>query len=99
MAQYATGKFAKGVCDVCGFAVPYKSLRPQWRDWRKTSLWVCAECVDKGTPRKLGAVHDPQALHHPRPDTSLEASRRILHWRPVDTFVIRCRLGEFRVLA
>lgn len=97
MAEYATGKFARGCCDICGFTVPYKSLRPQWRDGRKTSLWVCVDCVDKCSPRRLGPISDPQALRHPRPDGSLDASRRILHWRPVDTFALPVVLGEFEV--
>lgn len=78
--------------------MPYKQIRPQWKDGRKSNLWVCPECVDKGSPRRLGPVHDPQALRHPRPDTSLEASRRILHWRPVDTFQLLCPLGDFEVI-
>ena len=96
--QYATGKHAIACCDICGFTVPYRSLRSQWRDGRKTSLWVCVDCVDKNSPRRLGAIHDPQALHHPRPDMSLEPSRRILHWRPVDTFQLLCPLGAWQVV-
>jgi hypothetical protein len=78
--------------------VPYRQLRQQYREQRKTNLWVCGECVDKDVPRRLGAIYDPQALHHPRPDGSLEASRRILHWRPVDTFELWMQLGEFEVV-
>lgn len=98
MAQFATGRHSKAVCDVCGLVVPYRQLRQQWRNQTRTSLWVCADCVDVQHPRLLGPVYDPQALHHPRPDLSLEQSRRILHWKPVDTFTMTCLLGEFEVL-
>ena len=97
MAQYATGKHAWAICDICGFRFPYRHLRQQIREARKTSLWVCAECQDKDVPRRLGPISDPQALRHPRPDHSLEPSRRILHWRPTDTFELNARLGEFEV--
>ena len=94
---YGTGRYAKACCDICGFTVPYKQLRPQFREGRKTSLWVCRDCVDKDPPRRLGPIADAQSLQHPRPDGSLEASRRILHWRPVDTFLLALGLGEFEV--
>jgi hypothetical protein len=97
MAQYASGKHAIGYCDICGFQVPYKQLRQQYREQRRTNLWVCPDCVDKDVPRRLGPIHDPQALHHPRPDGSLEASRRILHWKPVDSFQLRLEMGAFEV--
>ena len=98
VAQHATGKHAWAICDICGFRYPYRSLRQQIRDSRKTSLWVCSECVDKDVPRRLGPVSDPQALKHPRPDYSLEPSRRILHWKPVDGFLIKARLGGCEVI-
>src|SRR4051812_5724057 len=93
MALYATGKFAQAICDICGFRCDYTELRQQRRNYLPSGLYVCPECVDKERPRDRGAPADAIALRHPRPDSSsLSASRRILHWWPVDSFKIQLKL-------
>lgn len=97
MPTYATGKYAYGTCDRCGFRCDYTELKMQRRDHKPSGLYVCPECLDKERPRDRGAKPDAIALRHPRPDGSLAASRRILHWWPVDSFRLPLRLGEVTI--
>src|SRR5262245_56588 len=99
MARFATGKYAKAVCDICGFECAYSELRPQISNGRQTALRVCCDCVDRDSRQPRGKAADPQALRNARPDPSLERSRWILHWRPVDSFPLTLTLGTFEVLA
>jgi hypothetical protein len=92
--RYATGKFAIAICDVCGFQCKYSELRQQRGDDHKvTGRYVCGDCVDKPHRTKRWTQPDATALRHPRPDTGLAASRRILHWWPVDAFKLSLKLG------
>ena len=62
---FATGKFAKGICDRCGFGYPLLELRKEW-----TGLLVCIEeCYEEKHPQ-LFPIHtttDKEALRDPRP--------------------------------
>lgn len=84
--SYAEGKYAFGYCDRTGFRYPKKDLVPQIVNQRKTGLLVGRDVVDPDQPQlQLGRVRtdDPQALRNPRPDQSLEESRRQFAWNPV----------------
>lgn len=65
MARYASGKFSKAMCPVCGHKVRYKTLRQRW-----DHLWVCPSCFDPKheqlEPREF--ISDPQSLEHPWSD-------------------------------
>lgn len=81
MSNFATGKKAKGLCDVCGFTYKLSELRNVRRNGRYTSIRACSECWEEDHPQnELGKypVRDPQALRDPRPDTAeLAASREL----------------------
>ena len=84
--SYASGKYAFGYCDRTGFRYPKKDLVPQIVNQRPTGLLVGKDVVDLDQPQlQLGRVRvdDPQALRNPRPDQSLEQSRKFFAFDPV----------------
>ena len=84
--SYASGKYAFGYCDRTGFRYPKKDLVPQIVNQRPTGLLVGKDVVDPDQPQlQLGRVRvdDPQALRNPRPDQSLEESRKFFAFDPV----------------
>jgi len=84
--SYASGKYAFGYCDRTGFRYPKKDLVPQIVNQRPTGLLVGKDVVDPDQPQlQLGRVRvdDPQALRNPRPDQSLEQSRKFFAFNPV----------------
>jgi hypothetical protein len=75
---FASGKYALGICDLCGFQYKLLSLKPQIVKQKPTGLLVCSSCLDQDHPQlMLGSFKfdDPQALQNPRPDTGQAASR------------------------
>jgi hypothetical protein len=84
--SYAKGKHAFGYCDKTGFRYPLADLVWEYKDGRKTGMRVGKDVVDPDHPQNfLGRlkINDPQSLLDPRPDTSLEESRRLFGWEPV----------------
>lgn len=72
MSTYASGKYAKGTCDRCGFVYALNSLQALTINLQKTNILVCHECFEQDHPQlQVGRypVLDPQALPNPRPDT------------------------------
>jgi hypothetical protein len=61
---YAQGKYARAICDRCGFDVPYSELRKEW-----TGFKVCGECYEPKSPQLEPSHHvtDPESLYQPRP--------------------------------
>jgi len=59
--KYASGRFAKGQCPICGLVYPYTSFQPDWR-----GIYVCGDCVDVPPP-PINNYNDAQTLRHPRP--------------------------------
>jgi|TARA_Y100000034_G_C6782865_1_gene350041 hypothetical protein len=75
MTQFASGKYAKAVCDRSGRVVDYRDLVPQYVNGRKTGLLVAKDEVDEDHPQhQVGkfVVFDPQALKDARPDTDAD---------------------------
>ena len=66
---YATGKFARALCDRCGFEYKLLELREEWN-----GLKVCKECYEPKHPQlePLTATADPEALYKPRPNNDNE---------------------------
>ena len=66
---YALGKFAKGLCDRCGFQYKLLELSKEWNGAK-----VCSECFEPKHPQlePLPHVMDPEALYEARPDTDKE---------------------------
>lgn len=99
MPQFASGRYALGICDRCGFECDYTELRPQTLsgqlgNGQRSQIYVCRSCRDVPQPKQRKVPQDAMALRHPRPDGSLEASRRILHWKPTDSCLLLLRLGN-----
>ncbi len=85
-ALYASGKFAFGFCDRCGFRYSYNELQEQMIDANLSGLKVCPTCMDIDHEQlRLGEtpILDPQALWEPRPDTSRQDSIDLFGWNPV----------------
>ena len=89
MSTFATGKYAHGFCDRCGFRYDLHELKDQIIDQRSSGLLVCPECMDIDHEQlRLGKfrIFDPEALRHTRPDLSLYSSRQLtgIIWPPED---------------
>ena len=98
--SFAKGKYAFGYCDRTGFRYPLKDLVPQYQNGSPTGLMVGRDMVDIDHEQlRLGQVdaNDPQTLLNPRPDTSLEESRRLFCWNPVGLGNMQMRGGVGRV--
>jgi hypothetical protein len=91
MTNFAVGKKARGLCDICGQAYLLKKLKEVIRKANKTGLLACPSCWDPDHPQlMLGQfpVDDPQALRNPRPDSAelAQVRARILPVNPVVSF-------------
>mgnify|MGYP001392752703 CR=1 FL=1 len=66
---YASGKFAYGLCDRCGFKYKYKDLKKEWNGAK-----TCRSCYEEKHPQleTTRNIIDPEALYEARPDTDLE---------------------------
>jgi len=73
---YAAGKYAKAMCDICGFEVKYSDLQPQWDGFR-----ACPECWTPRHPQDFPkiVITDAEALRNPRPDNDLEAGNGTIY--------------------
>jgi hypothetical protein len=77
-AKFASGKWAWGICDICGVRCKYRDLREPTIRGVPTGLLVCPIDYDEDHPQNFLSRYittDPQALRHARPDTGLAASR------------------------
>ena len=72
MAKYASGKYARSMCDRCGVAEKYTTLLLEW-----TGFKVCSECFDEKSPLEFPGrtPNDAEALMQPRPDVDVEANQ------------------------
>jgi hypothetical protein len=66
---YASGKFAKALCDRCAFEYKLHQLKTEWN-----GLKVCPQCYEPKHPQlePLTATADPEALYEPRPNNDVE---------------------------
>jgi len=66
---YASGKFAKALCDRCAFEYKLNDLKEEWN-----GLKVCPSCYEPKHPQlePLTATADPEALYKPRPNNDKE---------------------------
>lgn len=77
---FASGKWAHGFCDVCGFRCQLADMKMQVVAGRVTNIKACPTCYDPDHPQNWQGrypVDDPQALRDPRPDPALQESREI----------------------
>ena len=66
---YAIGKFAKALCDRCGFEYKLNELKKEWN-----GLKVCPNCYEPKHPQlePITVKADPEALYQPRPNNDKE---------------------------
>ena len=66
---YALGKYAKAICDRCGFEYKLSALKEEWN-----GLKVCSTCYEPKHPQlePITVKADPEALYKPRPNNDLE---------------------------
>lgn len=87
MGNYASGKYALGICDRSGQTHKLHELYPQIKDGKDTGLRVHWSMLDEDQPQLfLGSmpIDDPQALRVTRMDTGLSEQRAIVwNWAPV----------------
>ena len=67
---YASGKFARALCDRCSFEYKLHELKEEW-----TCFKVCSSCYEPKHPQLDPEPHvtDPEALYKPRPNNDTEA--------------------------
>lgn len=102
VGSYASGKFAFGFCDRCGFRYSLNDLKMEIEEGEPNGLRVCPECLDQDHPQNWQGrfeTADAQALMNPRPDTSLDDSRRLFSWNPVGgpTQEVKVKIGRVTV--
>jgi hypothetical protein len=79
-SKFAAGKYAWGMCDVCGIRCKYLELKATTVQGKLTGLLSCPTCWDPDQPQNflpLYVTTDAQALRNARPDTGLQASREL----------------------
>jgi hypothetical protein len=71
--QFASAKWALGICDRCGQTYKLKQLKGLVVKTKNINILVCPTCWEPDQPQlSLGLypVDDPQALQNARPDTN-----------------------------
>ena len=99
-AKFAIGKYAKGICDICGVGYKLTELKATTVRGRPTGLLSCPLCWDVDHPQNFlpEAVHmDAEALRVARPE-DFYTSRVLIHWRPSDALPMSLALGQVEVL-
>jgi hypothetical protein len=98
--KFATGKYALGICDICGVRYMLSELRMTTVRGRPTGLLVCPIDFDQDHPQNFlpEVLHaDAEALRYARPEDFYQ-SRILPHWRPSDALLLGIALGEVEVL-
>lgn len=86
--RFAAGKYAWGMCDICGIRTPYREMKPTTIRGHLTGLRACPVCWDPDHPQNFLPYYvtvDAVALRDARPDTGLAASRQLYppgNWPP-----------------
>ena len=67
---YAVGKYAKAICDRCGFEYPYLELQEEWNGQK-----TCPECYEPKHPQLTPSPPpaDAEALYQPRVFRKIES--------------------------
>lgn len=78
--KFATGKYAWGLCDTCGFRYRLNDLVENTVRGKRTGILACPTCNDPDHPQNFLDKYmttDPQALRRSRPQIDLPGSRRL----------------------
>jgi hypothetical protein len=99
-AKFATGKYALGICDVCGVRYMLSELRATTIRGRRTGILSCPICWDADHPQNFlpeALTVDAEALRISRPE-DYGPSRILWHWRPADSVALQTALGDVEVV-
>lgn len=99
---FATGKYALGICDICGQHCDYLLMLDYVENERFNGLKVCKDCYDKDNPQlqvgRLSARPEGIALQDPRPDNWDRFECTIYWaWAPTTHFQGESQLGQTTV--
>lgn len=78
--KFAVGKYAWGMCDICGIRCKLNELEGTTVRGHRTGLLACPVCWDPDHPQNFldrYVTMDAQALRNSRPDTGLQQSRAL----------------------
>ena len=106
--KFAQGKYAWGICDICGIRYKLTGLRETTIRQRRTGLLSCPTCWDPDHAQNFldrFVVADAQALRRARPDTGKYQSRILrppgnwINGRPPDPEQQAREMAELRAAA
>jgi hypothetical protein len=98
-AKFATGKFAWGVCDVCGMSFKLRELRGTTVRGNPTGILSCPDCWDLDHPQNFlpyAITTDPEALRVARPESYVQ-SRRLPCVIPIYGLAAQTFVGQAEV--
>lgn len=101
MGKFATGKFALGLCDICGFQYKLSELRELVVRKKLTGEKACPTCWDPDHPQNMQGMYrieDPQALRDPSPDIGRAQSIGFFGWNPVFVPINPVILGRVTIV-
>ena len=64
MGDFASGRNALGVCDVCGFSYKLRELKALTIKRNVTAIIACPVCWDPDHPQRVHAELDHERRHH-----------------------------------
>jgi hypothetical protein len=79
-SKFAAGRYAWGMCDICGIRCRHRELKQTTVRGALTGLLSCPTCWDPDHPQNFldqYVTTDAQAIRNARPDTGLGASREM----------------------
>jgi hypothetical protein len=98
-AKFATGKYAKGICDVCGVAYMLNELRGTTIRGKPTGILACPICWDPDHPQNFlpfALTVDAEALRVARPE-DFGPSRAMVCVFETDSIVATFSVGSVEV--
>jgi hypothetical protein len=94
--KFATGRYAKGICDVCGVAYMLNELRVTTIRGKATGIKACPTCWDPDHPQNFlpyALTVDAEALRNARPE-DFGPSRAMWCVFETDAIVATFSVGE-----
>ena len=90
---YAVGKFARALCDRCGFEYKLNELKKEWN-----GLKVCPNCYEPKHPQldPKPKPADPQAIRNARPETA-EFNQSFVLYTNVDKGILGTKLDTYEL--
>jgi hypothetical protein len=102
MSIYASGKYAKGLCDRCGLTYKLLELKPLVVARKQTGWLVCPSCWEPDNPRWFSPAisGDAMTLRTPRPDNKNAPGLVAITWgwNPVWSIEAKAQVGTVTVV-